>query len=232
MGKIGRHRLPGQASRRAFQRRARLDRHRQQGGHRRPGPRVLSPRLAALPAARGLEVAEARGVRQQGPGHAGHRRRAAHDVDLRAARRRAGLRGFRRRVRDSRPSRRMARSRERASTKKDGRIVSHHHARAARRIAGKMFIDATYEGDLMAAAGVDYHVGREANSELRRKVERRADRRAAPPASLRRGREADQSLRRARRSDQRRAAAHQRPIRRANTARATTGSRPTASACA
>ncbi len=29
---------------------------------------------------------------------------------------------------------------------------------------GKMFIDATYEGDLMAAAGVSYHVGREANS--------------------------------------------------------------------
>ncbi|MEM7233725.1 MAG: FAD-dependent oxidoreductase, partial [Planctomycetota bacterium] len=29
---------------------------------------------------------------------------------------------------------------------------------------GKVFIDATYEGDLMAAAGVDYHVGREANS--------------------------------------------------------------------
>jgi hypothetical protein len=29
---------------------------------------------------------------------------------------------------------------------------------------GKMFIDATYEGDLMAAAGCDYHVGREANS--------------------------------------------------------------------
>lgn len=29
---------------------------------------------------------------------------------------------------------------------------------------GKIFIDATYEGDLMAAAGVAYHVGREANS--------------------------------------------------------------------
>lgn len=29
---------------------------------------------------------------------------------------------------------------------------------------GKMFLDATYEGDLMAAAGVSYHVGREANS--------------------------------------------------------------------
>lgn len=26
---------------------------------------------------------------------------------------------------------------------------------------GKMFIDATYEGDLMALAGVSYHVGRE-----------------------------------------------------------------------
>jgi len=30
--------------------------------------------------------------------------------------------------------------------------------------AGKMFIDATYEGDLLAAAGISYHVGREANS--------------------------------------------------------------------
>lgn len=30
---------------------------------------------------------------------------------------------------------------------------------------GRMFIDATYEGDLMAAAGVSYHVGRESNSQ-------------------------------------------------------------------
>ena len=29
---------------------------------------------------------------------------------------------------------------------------------------GKIFMDATYEGDLLAAAGVDYHVGRESNS--------------------------------------------------------------------
>jgi len=34
----------------------------------------------------------------------------------------------------------------------------------ARRFVGKVFIDATYEGDLMAAAGVKYHVGREAQS--------------------------------------------------------------------
>lgn len=31
--------------------------------------------------------------------------------------------------------------------------------------AGKMFIDATYEGDLMAASGITYRVGREANNE-------------------------------------------------------------------
>jgi hypothetical protein len=35
---------------------------------------------------------------------------------------------------------------------------------SGREYAGSMFIDATYEGDLMAAAGVDYHVGREASS--------------------------------------------------------------------
>jgi hypothetical protein len=34
---------------------------------------------------------------------------------------------------------------------------------SGRTFAAKMFIDATYEGDLMAAAGVKYHVGREAN---------------------------------------------------------------------
>ena len=34
---------------------------------------------------------------------------------------------------------------------------------SGRTFAGKMFIDATYEGDLMAAAGVSFHVGREAN---------------------------------------------------------------------
>lgn len=35
---------------------------------------------------------------------------------------------------------------------------------SGRTYQGKMFIDATYEGDLMAAAGVEYHVGREAKS--------------------------------------------------------------------
>ncbi|MDQ3254770.1 MAG: FAD-dependent oxidoreductase, partial [Acidobacteriota bacterium] len=36
---------------------------------------------------------------------------------------------------------------------------------SGKRYAGQMFIDATYEGDLMAAAGVSYHVGREAKSD-------------------------------------------------------------------
>lgn len=35
---------------------------------------------------------------------------------------------------------------------------------SGKQYSGKMFIDATYEGDLMALAGVSYHVGREANS--------------------------------------------------------------------
>jgi hypothetical protein len=47
--------------------------------------------------------------------------------------------------------------------KQDGRIVA-ITTLSKRRFAGRMFIDATYEGDLMAAAGVSYTVGREANA--------------------------------------------------------------------
>ena len=45
----------------------------------------------------------------------------------------------------------------------DGRIQS-IETLSGKTFRGQMFIDATYEGDLMAAAGVSYHVGREANS--------------------------------------------------------------------
>jgi hypothetical protein len=48
-------------------------------------------------------------------------------------------------------------------TKTDARIRS-IRTLSGKTYAGRMFIDATYEGDLMAAAGVDYHVGREAQS--------------------------------------------------------------------
>jgi hypothetical protein len=54
-------------------------------------------------------------------------------------------------------------NREKGLVKKAGRIVS-MSTLSGKTFSGKMFIDATYEGDLMAAAGVSYHVGREANS--------------------------------------------------------------------
>jgi hypothetical protein len=53
--------------------------------------------------------------------------------------------------------------REKGVEKKDGKIVS-IKTLSGKTFTGKMFIDATYEGDLMASAGVKYHVGREANS--------------------------------------------------------------------
>ncbi|WP_373548978.1 FAD-dependent oxidoreductase [Haliscomenobacter sp.] len=48
-------------------------------------------------------------------------------------------------------------------SKKGGKIRS-FRTLSGKLYSGKMFIDATYEGDLMALAGVTYHVGREANS--------------------------------------------------------------------
>lgn len=49
------------------------------------------------------------------------------------------------------------------TSKKLGAIVS-FKTLSGNSYKAKMFIDATYEGDLMAAAGINYHVGREANS--------------------------------------------------------------------
>lgn len=46
---------------------------------------------------------------------------------------------------------------------KAGKIVS-MRTLSNKTFTGKIFIDASYEGDLLAAAGVRYHVGREANS--------------------------------------------------------------------
>lgn len=47
---------------------------------------------------------------------------------------------------------------------KQGARITAFTTLSGKRYTGRMFIDATYEGDLMAAAGADYHVGREANS--------------------------------------------------------------------
>lgn len=46
---------------------------------------------------------------------------------------------------------------------KDGRILS-ITTLSGKKFEGEMFLDCTYEGDLMAAAGVSFFVGREANS--------------------------------------------------------------------
>lgn len=51
--------------------------------------------------------------------------------------------------------------------KKDGTKISSIEMKSGKIYPGKMFIDATYEGDLMAAAGVSYRIGRESNSEYR-----------------------------------------------------------------
>jgi hypothetical protein len=53
--------------------------------------------------------------------------------------------------------------REKGVIKKDGKIV-YITTLKGKTFKGKIFIDATYEGDLMASAGVSYTVGREADS--------------------------------------------------------------------
>jgi len=50
------------------------------------------------------------------------------------------------------------------TTVENGKIVSFRTLNG-NTYTGAMFIDATYEGDLMAAAGVSYHIGREPNSQ-------------------------------------------------------------------
>lgn len=50
-----------------------------------------------------------------------------------------------------------------ASVRKEGARVREIVTEAGRVYRAKIFVDATYEGDLMAGAGVKYHVGREAN---------------------------------------------------------------------
>jgi hypothetical protein len=50
------------------------------------------------------------------------------------------------------------------SVKKEGARIVEFITESGNVYRGKMFIDASYEGDLMAKAGVSYHVGREANA--------------------------------------------------------------------
>ena len=49
--------------------------------------------------------------------------------------------------------------------KKQGLRIQSVRMESGREYSGRVFIDASYEGDLMARAGVSYHVGREANAD-------------------------------------------------------------------
>lgn len=49
--------------------------------------------------------------------------------------------------------------------KKEGMVITKIEMESGEVYTGKMFIDATYEGDLMAAAGVSYTIGRESNKQ-------------------------------------------------------------------
>ena len=50
------------------------------------------------------------------------------------------------------------------SVKKDGQRIAEIRTENGETYRARMFIDATYEGDVMAKAGVSYHVGRESNA--------------------------------------------------------------------
>ena len=51
-----------------------------------------------------------------------------------------------------------------ATVKKTGARITELSTQSGKTFRAKMFIDATYEGDLLDKAGVSFHVGREANS--------------------------------------------------------------------
>ncbi len=51
-----------------------------------------------------------------------------------------------------------------SGVKKDGARITSITTLSGKTYEGKIFVDATYEGDLMAAAKVDFHVGREAQN--------------------------------------------------------------------
>ncbi len=65
-----------------------------------------------------------------------------------------------------------------ASVQKEGGRITEIAMENGKVYRAAMFIDATYEGDLMAKAGVSYTVGREANAKYKRNPQRRSGRNA------------------------------------------------------
>ena len=210
-----------QAPRRPDHRRPGLDRHRQQGRHRRHRPRVLPAR------SRSTTTAPRRGRSRSPRSTSSTARDEDAHVDLRAARRRADLR------------RHWSRSTTSPSSASDGSTAR----TASRRTATRIVVDHARIGGKTFAADVHRrHLRGRPDGRRRRVVHRRprGERQVRRDAQRRPGRAAPtshqfdrpgRSLRRAGRPDERPAAGIHagRPAR---TARATSASRPTASACA
>ena len=119
----------------------------------------------------------------------------------------------------------------------DGKRIKSITTLSGKTYRGKMFIDATYVGDLMAAAGVTYTVGREPESQYGEDMA--GVRRGDTKPRVHYGQsdkdhfvEGRGSLREARRPEQRTAAAHPPASRASRTGRATKRSRPTTTASA
>lgn len=144
-------------------RRAGLYRLRKHEGGRRVGARVLRAHVPGLQRAGGVALAAVGGVLERGAGQPFARGCGEDDVDSLEPHVAEAL--FDAWVAEQRVPvfRNEWLDREKGVVKREGRIVS-VTTLSGRTFRVKMFIDATYEGDLMAAAGVSYHVGREANS--------------------------------------------------------------------
>lgn len=115
----------------------------------------------------------------------------------------------------------------RAGVKKTGTRITEIVMESGIAFRGRMFIDASYEGDLMAKAGVAYAVGRESNAQYGEtlngvQVRNGAATSSSAPSIL-------SSSRAIRAAACCRAST---PVRRRPTAKGTSASRPTASACA
>ena len=153
--------------------RPRQHRHRQQGGRSAASraastsaspPTTRGPRRGSTRRGRSTRSARPSATRATGGDDPiAERTGVADDVGLRAL---ASPRGSSARW-PRRPGSSSAAARgstSRAASRRTARPSPPSAWRAAEVYEGRVFVDATYEGDLMAKAGVSYHVGREANA--------------------------------------------------------------------
>jgi len=137
----------------------RRHRYRQQGGHRRTGPRLYKRiyRHYSQPDAWNRESFEQYRKQQKDD----RRRRHMWTFEPHVAET-----GFRQMLAEMSVSVVMTERLDLAhGVRKQGSRISAIVMESGRTFRARVFIDATYEGDLMAKAGVGYTVGREANAQ-------------------------------------------------------------------